>query len=60
VTRPVLCDEHLERVAYQGMIYVATACQEPTLCGGLPGDAIWRYNPSNDTWAFAEPGAGRL
>jgi hypothetical protein len=38
--------------AYQGMIYVAAGCQNPTLCGDLPGGAIWRYNPSNDTWVL--------
>jgi Kelch motif len=44
--------------AYQGMIYVATVCAEPTLCGDLPGDAIWRYNPSNDRWILLSRAPG--
>jgi N-acetylneuraminic acid mutarotase len=38
--------------AYQGRIYVATRCENPTLCGDLPGGAIWRYNPSTDRWVL--------
>jgi hypothetical protein len=43
---------HPVSAAYQGMIYVAAGCQSEALCGDLPGGAIWRYNPANDTWVL--------
>jgi hypothetical protein len=40
-------------VAYKGMLYVATLCDDGAVCGPNTTDgALWRYDPSTDRWAL--------
>jgi hypothetical protein len=39
--------------AYQGMLYVATSCDDSAVCSqDATHGALWRYNPTYDTWVL--------